>query len=67
MAMNNYEVYLKHLFCGCGGIIGMYDRENFVCEKCGNIYLSYQLDYDYLITNDKTGWLFPVKHKHNNE
>ena len=57
--MNNID--FDYLRCTCGGIIGMYDRENFNCERCGNVYLSYQLDYDFLLTNDKTGWIFPVK------
>ena len=53
----------NYLYCTCGGTIGMYDRENFNCEKCGNTYLLYQLDFDFLLTNDKTGWIFPVKCK----
>ena len=52
----------KYLQCTCGGIIGSHDKEIFTCAKCGNIYLLYQLiDYDFLITNDKTGCIFPVK------
>lgn len=28
----NYKNY-THLKCECGGIIGMYDKEHFTCEK----------------------------------
>ena len=24
-----------HMKCDCGGIIGMRDKENFSCDKCG--------------------------------
>ena len=53
----------KHIRCRCGGIIGMYYRDTFNCERCGEEYKIYKLDYDYCLTNDKTGWIFPVKHK----
>ena len=35
MMYKNYT----HLKCECGGIIGMYDKENFACERCGKVYL----------------------------
>lgn len=53
----------KHLFCECGGVIGMYDRKNFTCDKCGKEYQLCKLKYDVLMTNDKTGWQFPMIHK----
>lgn len=58
-----YKPDYEHVKCECGGIIGAYDRENFTCEKCGKEFKLYQLDYDYLKINDKTGWIFPVSNK----
>lgn len=46
--------------CSCGGIIGTYDREHFTCERCGQEFRYYLLNYDGLKINDKTGWVFPV-------
>lgn len=51
------------LHCECGGTIGMYDRQTFLCECCGQAFDLYRLDYDTLKINDKTGWMFPVKYK----
>jgi len=56
ISVKNY----KHIKCQCGGIIGMYNRENFTCEKCGKQYLLRKLHYDVCLTNDKTGWIFPM-------
>lgn len=53
----------SHIKCNCGGIIGMYDRKNFTCESCGKEYLLYKLNYDTCMTNDKTGWIFPMRKK----
>ena len=53
----------KHIFCECGGIIGMYDKEKFVCSKCGKPYLLHEIDYDRLLINDKTDWAFPMKER----
>lgn len=49
----------KHLKCDCGGVIGIYDREHFSCEKCGKI-VDVQWKYDRLMINEKTGWIFPM-------
>ena len=54
--MKNY----KHIKCKCGGIIGMYNRNNFTCERCDTKYELYNLNYDTCMINDKTGWIFPV-------
>lgn len=48
-----YDKY-EHLRCECGGIIGMYDRENFTCEKCGKEKEA-KGKYDRLI-----GGIFPM-------
>ena len=56
----------KHIRCDqCDGIIGMFDRLTFTCEKCGKEFELYKIDYDRLEINDKTGWIFPVKDKGN--
>ena len=54
--MKGYE----HIKCECGGIIGMYDNKNFTCERCKKEYLLYELEYDVCLSNDKTGWVFPM-------
>lgn len=54
--MKNY----KHIKCKCGGIIGMYNRDDFTCDKCNTEYKLHELNYDICLINDKTGWIFPV-------
>ena len=49
--MKNY----KNIKCKCGGIIGMYNRNNFTCERCGTEYELYKLNYDICMINNKTG------------
>lgn len=57
----------SHIRCGCGGIIG--DRSivrhtlKYCCDECGEEYMLYNLDYDVVLFNDKTGWSFPMKVK----
>ena len=52
----------KHIKCdSCGGIIGMYVRGIYTCDGCGTEFKIYQLDYDRILVNHKTGWAFPVK------
>jgi hypothetical protein len=56
----------EHVKCTCGGVIGSYDRGNtFTCDRCGEVYDLYKLDYDNLRINDVTGWIFPIKYKEN--
>lgn len=59
----SYKPDYEHIKCRCGGTIGAYNRENFTCERCGKGYEPYQLEYDHILINDKTGWMFPVKNK----
>ena len=54
--MKDYE----HIKCKCGGIIGMYNRNNFACERCNAKYELHKLNYDVCLINDKTGWIFPM-------
>ena len=53
----------EHVKCECGGTIGAYDRENFSCDKCGRRFEPYILNYESLLINDVTGWIFPVNYK----
>ena len=59
-ANRNKSVSYKHIKCSCGGSIGCYDRSNFSCEQCGEKFDLYRIEYDHLMINDKTGWIFPV-------
>lgn len=51
-----------HMKCECGGIIGMYDTGPFTCERCGKVHFigNQGGKWDILLTNDKTGWIFPM-------
>lgn len=50
--------------CSCGGTIADWKYpHNFTCDKCNKEYLSYKLDYDILVLNIMTGWVFPSKIK----
>lgn len=51
---------IKFIRCCCGGIIGMYNRQDFTCETCGKEYQLHKLNYDRCMINDKTGWIFPI-------
>lgn len=54
----------KHIYCNCGGVIGMWDkRKGFVCEKCQKEYTLHEIGCDRLFLNEKMGWQFPMKKK----
>lgn len=54
----------KHINCDeCGGVIGIFDRNNLTCEKCGKQFELHRMNYDRLLINDKTGWIFPMLDK----
>lgn len=53
----------NYIKCNCGGIIGMYNGNTFNCERCGKEFQIYDLSYDVCFSNNKTGWLFPMKRK----
>lgn len=53
----------RHVRCSCGGVIGMFNKKDFTCEKCNKEYPLYELKYDICLTNDKTGWIFPMMKK----
>lgn len=56
----------EHIFCDeCGGVIGMRDRNSFecACDSCGSSVPLYKLNYDMVMINSMTGWVFPVKYR----
>lgn len=58
------EMDYKHVLCECGGVIGMWDKRiGFVCDKCGKEYALWNLKFDRLFLNEKTGWQFPMVQK----
>lgn len=61
----DYVPDYEHIRCDeCNGTIGFYDRKFIpTCERCGKVFKLYQLTYNRLMINDKTGWIFPVKDK----
>ena len=51
----------NHVRCdSCGGVIGMYDREDFICERCCKRFELHHVKYDDILINDVTGWIFPI-------
>lgn len=53
----------RHIKCKeCGGILGMYNRQNddVSCDKCHKLYNFYTLKYDTIQINPMTGWRFPM-------
>lgn len=59
MKLPEYE----HVFCECGGHIGMRDGQFFRCDKCNKMFQLHALTYDLLMINDRTGWIFPVRNR----
>lgn len=55
-----YRPNYEFLRCDCGGTIGAHDGINVTCIKCGKEFKLYELNYDMLLSNHKTGWFFPV-------
>jgi hypothetical protein len=54
----------KYCRCGCGGIIGQYSKaKGFTCERCNKEYQLSELKFDWIASNEKTGWLFPMLKK----
>ena len=63
----NKPIDYEHLQCDCGGTIGMFDRNNFTCYVCSKRFALHRLNYDRLMINDVTGWIFPVKNMEENK
>lgn len=60
MRIMKHKPDYDHIKCACGGIIAIYNREDFTCNKCGRLFDLSQVHYDRWIINNKTGWIFPV-------
>lgn len=53
-----------HIQCiHCGGIIELFPDGTFGCRECGKDFPLRGSDYDKLMVNDKTGWIFPMLDK----
>lgn len=56
-----------HIFCSCGGIIGdesgKADTDMIRCNRCKKVYSIWKLDYDMMLFNENTGWMYPVKRR----
>ena len=66
MKSPSYVPEYEHLRCDCGGIIqigGYHSSYNPICNDCGKLFTLHKLNYDRLLINDKTGWIFPVVDK----
>ena len=54
-----------HVICDkCFGVVRLINME-FICEKCGNQIALRGCDYDILVVNDKTGWIYPMLDNNN--
>lgn len=57
----------EHVKYECGGVIGMYNRKNFTCDRCGKSLYPSDVHFDMIMVNDKTGWVFPMIEKEKKE
>lgn len=66
MAEKQWDKYTL-LRCRCGGIIGdrsgRRDIDMIRCDRYRKVYPIYKLDFDVIMTNPRTGWIFPVKYR----
>ena len=54
----------SHVMCGkCGGVIQLFNDMTFRCQECGEKAYLCGSDYDILMKNEKTGWIFPMLDK----
>lgn len=53
-----------HIKClHCGGVIELFNDGKFGCRECGHDFPLRGSDFDILMKNDKTGWVFPMLNK----
>ncbi len=58
----------SHVVCDeCWGIVRLMNNMEFICERCGKQIALRSCDYDILMTNDKTGWVFPMLDNNNHK
>ena len=66
LAEGKDDVNYSHVICNkCWGIVRLANNMEFICEKCGNQIALRSYDYDILVTNDKTGWIYPMLDNNN--
>lgn len=54
----------NHVMCGrCGGIVQLFNDNIFRCVDCGEEIALRGCEFDILMINDKTGWIFPMLKK----
>ena len=54
----------SHVTCGnCGGIVRLLNDMTFQCQNCGEEIALRGCEYDILMVNNKTGWIFPILDK----
>ena len=54
----------SHVMCDkCGGAIRLFNDMTFGCQECGKEFCLRCSDYDILMVNNKTGWVFPMLDK----
>lgn len=58
--MNGKLPWYKHVFCDCGGAIRLKNYYTGVCDDCGKEIDLSPLDYQRILYNEKTGWMYPV-------
>ena len=63
MNLKVFEGGYKHIYCSCGG--ELYDKSggrdpHFTCMRCEKTYPKWKLEYDEILVNTMTGWIFPM-------
>lgn len=59
-----YHSIYEPIKCSCGGTIANWKYpHNYTCDKCHREYSLHKLDYEILVPNKMTGWVFPTKIK----
>ena len=54
----------KTIKCNCGGTIADWKHKDvYTCDRCMQEYPLYKLQYDILVPNRMTGWVFPCEMK----
>ena len=57
-----------HIICDkCFGVVQLYNDMTFRCQKCGEEIALCGSNFDVLMKNEMTGWVFPVKYKTDGE
>ena len=58
------DMNYSHVICGrCWGVVQLCNDMIFRCQECGEEVPLCGGDYDILMKNEKTGWIFPMLDK----